>query len=332
MGGSAEAFRAPTGPIPDGVSVVTQDSAQELRRPVVVDPMDSHPRPRVTHDVSRMIEDVVADPDRLRIVAQPILDLVGGCIAGYEALSRFDRPVGTGPQWWFEHARRCGLGARLEAAAVDTALNVTSRPAATFLAINVSPSTLGTRALGEVLPSDLTGLMFELTENEPIAADPSLPATIRNYRRRGARFALDDVGAGHADIADVQLVEPELIKLDRSLIIGLERDPARAERVESLIHTAMSTGAAVCAEGVETLPQLRWLQRAGVTRAQGYLLGRPQAPWVADTPALTELMAKAKTPALLDLLAPVRRGRGSAVGRSPRSSGRLSVRPLGTRR
>ena len=190
--------------------------------------MDSHPSPRVARDAPRLIQDVIADPGAIRIVTQPILDLVDGRIAGYEALSRFDRRIGWSPQHWFQCAQRCGLGARLEAAAIDAALSVPFRPPATVLTVNVSPSTLGTRALGEVLPGDLSGLMFELTENEPISGDPSLPATIRNYRRRGARFALDDVGAGHARLADVRLVEPELIKLDRSLIAGLELDPVRA--------------------------------------------------------------------------------------------------------
>ena len=164
--------------------------------------------------------------------------------------------------------------------------------------------------------------MFELTENEPISDDPTLPATIRNYRRRGARFALDDVGAGHARLADVRLVEPELIKLDRSLIAGLELDPARAAAVESLIHAAMSTGAAVCAEGVETLQQLRWLHRAGVTRVQGYLLGRPQTDWAADTPSLTDTVRQAKTPGLLGA---VRRAATARVQPRPRS--RWTTRP-----
>ncbi|MDA0172159.1 EAL domain-containing protein [Solirubrobacter taibaiensis] len=291
--------------------------------------MDSHPSPRVARDAPRLIQDVIADPSAIRIVTQPILDLVDGRIAGYEALSRFDRRTGWSPQHWFQCAHRCGLGARLEAAAIDAALSVPFRPAASVLTVNVSPSTLGTRALGEVLPDDLSGLMFELTENEPISGDPSLPTTIRNYRRRGAHFALDDVGAGHARLADVRLVAPELVKLDRSLITGLELDPVRAAAAESLIHAAMSTGAAVCAEGVETLQQLRWLHRAGVTQVQGYLLGRPQTGWATDT-SLTDTVRLAKTPGLLELF-DVPRRRGSASGRRSRwtTAKHASVRRLG---
>ena len=229
----------------------------------------------------------------LAIVTQPILDLVSGRIAGYEALTRFRR---SPPQWTsqrcFARARQCGLGPQLEAAAVDAALSLTDRPAGSYLTLNVSPSTLGTRALGAVLPGDLSGLIFELTENEPIAADPSLPSTIAHYRRRGARFALDDVGTGYATLADLHVVEPDLIKLDRSLLAG-DADG------EALIHAAMRTGAAVCAEGVETLAQLRWLHHAGVTCAQGYLLGRPRAGWATQSPALTRLVRRAKAPGLL---------------------------------
>ncbi|MDA0180374.1 EAL domain-containing protein [Solirubrobacter phytolaccae] len=247
-----------------------------------------------------MVEAVMADPDGIRIVAQPIVDLVTGRIVGHEALSRFDRRLGWGPQQWFGCAHACGLGARLEAAAIDAALCVPDRPAGTYLTVNVSPSTLGTRALGEVLPCDLSGLVFELTENESISADPTLPATLRGYRRRGAQFALDDVGSGHARLADIALLAPELVKLDRSLITSLDDDPARASAVEELVHAALSTGAQVCAEGVETLQQLRWLHRAGVTHVQGYLLGRPHTGWAADSPALDGLVQQARTPALLN--------------------------------
>jgi EAL domain-containing protein (putative c-di-GMP-specific phosphodiesterase class I) len=273
-----------------------------------------------------MIENVLTDPDGLRIVTQPILDVVTGKIAGYEALSRFTRP-GWNPQQWFTCARACGLGARLEAAAVDAALSVPSRPAGAYLAINVSPSTLGTRTLGEVLPCDLSGLLFELTENEPLFADPTLPATIREYRRRGARFALDDVGAGHARLAGVRHVAPDLVKLDRSLITDVDADPARAAAVEALIHAALSAGIEVCAEGVETLRQLRWLHRAGVTHVQGYLLSRPGTEWAMDSPALAGPIAQAKTPSLLDQLQPPSGGRRERrFGSDSRSTARATWR------
>lgn len=187
--------------------------------------MDRHPSPRVARDAPRLIRDVIAAPGAIRIVTQPILDLVDGRIAGYEALSRFDRRIGWTPQHWFQCAQRCGLGARLEAAAIDAALSVPFRPPATVLTVNVSPSTLGTRALGEVLPGDLSGLMFELTQNEPIAGDPTLPATLQ---------------------------------------------------------------------------QLRWLHRAGVTQAQGYLLGRPQPGWANNTLSRDDTIRQATTPGLLE--------------------------------
>jgi EAL domain-containing protein (putative c-di-GMP-specific phosphodiesterase class I) len=286
--------------------------------------MDSHPRPGDQRDGPHLIESMLDDPNGLRIVTQPILDLVTGQIAGYEALSRFERSRRS-PQQWFRSAHECGLGARLEAAAIDAALSVPSRPAGTYLAVNVSPSTLGTRALGEVLPCDLTGLLFELTENEPLFTDPALPATIREYRRRGARFALDDVGAGHARLAGVQHVAPDLIKLDRSLVTDLGDDPAQDAAVEALIHAALSAGIDVCAEGVETLRQLRWLHRAGVTHVQGYLLGRPATGWAADSPAFTEPIVQAKTPSLLDRLQTPSSGRRERrFASTSRSAGRLS--------
>lgn len=235
----------------------------------------------------------------MRIVTQPIVDLVTGRIAGYKALARFDHSARS-PQDWFAVAHRQGLGAALEAAVVDAALSLPARPAGTYLSLNVSPSTLGTRELGEVLPYDLTGLVFELTENEPISADPTLPSTIRSYRRRGACFALDDIGAGCSRLDDAHLIAPELIKLDRTLIAGAELDPVRAASLESLVHAAAATGAAVCGEGVETLAQLRRLHRGGVTCAQGYLLGRPAPGWASYSADLDTVVRRIKTPTLFD--------------------------------
>jgi diguanylate cyclase (GGDEF)-like protein len=213
-------------------------------------------------------------------VFQPIVELTTGRIAGYEALSRFTlAEPARAPDLWFAQARRCGLGAALEAKAVAAALAVPDRPAGTFLSLNVSPSGLVSREVAAVLPEDLTDIVIELTEDEVFSSDIALDAQLSDLRDRGARIAVDDAGAGYAGLQQVVRIAPEILKIDRSLITSIDIDASKMALLEALARFASTTGAAVCGEGIEKLEELRMLARADVTYAQGYALGRPGPPW-----------------------------------------------------
>jgi EAL domain-containing protein (putative c-di-GMP-specific phosphodiesterase class I) len=71
----------------------------------------------------------------------------------------------------------------------------------------------------------------------------------------------------------------DIIKLDRALVADVHNDPAKIALIGSLVHFARSTGAAICAEGVETLDELRVLVHLGVAYAQGWALARPGEAW-----------------------------------------------------
>ena len=71
----------------------------------------------------------------------------------------------------------------------------------------------------------------------------------------------------------------DIIKLDRALVADVNADPAKVALIGSLVHFARSTGAAICAEGIETLEELRVLIHLGVAYGQGWALGRPGARW-----------------------------------------------------
>jgi EAL domain-containing protein (putative c-di-GMP-specific phosphodiesterase class I) len=220
-------------------------------------------------------------PRALRIVFQPIVELATGRAAGYEALARFDTDPRRGPDAWFAQAHRVGLGDELEALALRAALAVPGRPEGTFLAVNVSPSGLQSRLVRDALPTDLSGLVIELTEHEPFGAGNGLDAALDALRARGARIALDDAGAGYAGLQQIIRVAPDILKLDRALVHGAHSDVARQALLEALIGFASTTGAVVCAEGVEGLDDLRALVDLDVTYAQGYGLARPGPPWSA---------------------------------------------------
>jgi len=107
--------------------------------------------------------------------------------------------------------------------------------------------------------------------------------------------AVDDAGAGYAGLQQIMRMQADFIKLDRSLISGCHLDQAKAALIGSLADFAASTGAEVCAEGVETLDELRVIIRLGVTCGQGFVLARPAPPWTEvdpDAAALCRALAR----------------------------------------
>jgi diguanylate cyclase (GGDEF)-like protein len=217
-------------------------------------------------------------------VFQPVLELATGRVCGYEALARIDGDPVRRPDQWFAQAHRAGLGAELEALALRSALSVPGRPSGTFLALNVSPGALLAPPVADALPDDLSGLVIELTEHELFTEEGSLEACLEELRRRGARVALDDAGAGYAGLQQLIRVAPDILKIDRSLVHGAHSDPSRYALLEALVSFAGTTGAAVCGEGVEDLADLRALADLDATYAQGYALARPGDPWAALSP------------------------------------------------
>jgi diguanylate cyclase (GGDEF)-like protein len=222
-----------------------------------------------------------------RIVFQPVVELATGRPAGYEALARIDSEPMRGPDEWFAQAHRVGLGEELEGLALRAALAVPGRPDGTFLALNVSPRALLSAPVRAALPEDLTGIVVELTEHELFGAEGELETELAALRARGARVALDDAGAGYAGLQQIIRIAPDILKLDRALVHGAHADGSRQALLEALIGFAGTTGAAVCAEGVEDLDDVRTLVALDVTYAQGYGLARPGKPWPSPAPEAT---------------------------------------------
>ena len=242
----------------------------------------------------KQVRGVLASERALVPVFQPVVELATGRIAGFEALARFPeaRPVRP-PDLWFAQARRCGLGPALEARAIALALAVPGRPAGAFLSVNASPGGLLSPEVAAVLPDDLSDIVIELTEDELFSCDEALDVEIAALRRRGARIAVDDAGAGYAGLQQVIRIKPDILKLDRSLIQGLHEDSSKLALLEALSRFAVSTGSVVCAEGIEEVDELRAVARFDVTYAQGYALSRPDAPW-PDIDAAVALEAAAE--------------------------------------
>jgi diguanylate cyclase (GGDEF)-like protein len=231
-------------------------------------------------------------PDAITPVFQPIVSLSTGRVSGYEALSRFPSPPDRRPDEWFALAQRVGLGPQLEARAVAAALAAPDRPDGTYLSFNLSPSALASPDVVAVLPADLTGLVVEITEHERVADERELREQLAPLRERGARIAVDDAGAGYAGLQQVMRIQPDIIKLDRSLVADVDSDPAKAALIDAFVRFAHGTGAVVCAEGIETAGELRVVADLDVTYGQGFGLARPSAPWASMSPWVSATLSR----------------------------------------
>src|SRR3954451_2895281 len=224
-------------------------------------------------------------------VYQPLVDLSTGRLIGFEALSRFDVEPRRSPDSWFNQAARCGRGLALEMAAIKAALSARGRPPGTYLSLNFSPSALSSPKIMSILPKNMSDIVVEVTEHELASEDGGLEDGLKKMRARGARIAVDDAGAGYAGLNQVMRVQPDVIKLDRSLIEGVHSDSAKSALVEFFVMFARRVGAGVCTEGIETLEELRTLINLGVSYGQGYLLGRPAEPWGGVSPEIARALA-----------------------------------------
>ena len=208
-----------------------------------------------------------------RTVFQPIVDLRSGATLGYEALTRFDD--GTPPDVAFRAARGLGLGDELEFAAVEVALEASrALPAGAWLNINVSPASIAYPNFGKLLASADRELVVEITEHDAVEDYAAFRAAFHGLEGN-ARLCIDDAGAGFASLRHVVELEPAFVKLDRSLVAGIDRDPARQAAVAGLVHYAGVAGVRLVAEGIEEPGELEVLKALGIVLGQGYLLGRP---------------------------------------------------------
>jgi EAL domain-containing protein (putative c-di-GMP-specific phosphodiesterase class I) len=240
---------------------------------------------RLRADLMRLV-----DTDTVDIAYQPIIDLREGRCIGIEALARFPEPFGA-PDLTLRAAKTVGLSLELERLAISQAWKVIPSLAADqFLALNVSPEALVELARRANLRADLplTQLVVEITEHSAVESYAALHAELAPLRRRGLRIAVDDAGAGYASLRHVLELQPDFIKVDRSLIHGIADDHARRVAVGAFLALAVDLGSTVVAEGIERPADLSAVRDLGLHTAQGYLLGRPTlstsvlARWIGD--------------------------------------------------
>jgi EAL domain-containing protein (putative c-di-GMP-specific phosphodiesterase class I) len=188
------------------------------------------------------------------------------------------------------------------------------------LSVNLSAPVLSDRATLRMLErvDDLSGLIVEITEDALVHNDEQLRAAIAPLRSRGAQMAVDDMGAGYSGLGQIMAVHPRYLKLDRSLVRGVDIDPDRAALVGALADYAARVGSLLIAEGMESASELGALIELGVPLAQGFYLARPGWPWPTVAPGL--------------LAGAVEAGRRAALGKSaaaPDAAEAFAVRARG---
>ncbi len=231
----------------------------------------------------------VRDKLTLKAVFQPIVSLVHGRVAAYEALSRPSYADGyeMAILELVDCARAAGPGAEaeLDAMVVTTIMaTVADLPSGVMLFVNVSPATVLDRPevlypLAE-LPCTV---VLEVTERSNISDVrwQAFTLSLDILRWRGLLVAMDDCGAGYSGLNRLVALRPDFAKVDMELVRGVDRDSAKAQLVEALVSFARRAGIAVIAEGVETAAELHTLGELGVGYVQGFLLAKPAHGFLA---------------------------------------------------
>lgn len=224
------------------------------------------------------------DADEFDLEYQPIVDFGTCAVIGVEALMRWNRRAGgrMSPAEFIPAAEESGLIEELGLFALRRACAETARFASLKLSVNVSTVQFRSPRLANRFDQILGDTAFpperlqlEITESFLLAQPERAKAMIEELRSRGIAIALDDFGTGFSSIGYLKQFRFDRVKLDRSLVEGVDSDPVKAALVESTMVFAFAMGLSVTVEGVERREEAATLTRLGCREFQGYLFARP---------------------------------------------------------
>jgi EAL domain-containing protein (putative c-di-GMP-specific phosphodiesterase class I) len=231
----------------------------------------------------KVFQDLVLAED-VAILYEPIVNITTREVLGHEALVR--GPWKTelhAPSRLFQLAEETGLVFELDCLCRRTALRgARGLQPGTKLFLNCLPTAIHDPAFrGEALKRTLEELelrpedmVFEISERESIDNFAIFREARDHYKALGFQIALDDTGVAYGSLESVMELSPDFIKVDMSLVRGIDTDPPRQELLRALHAVAGKLGGQIIAEGIETSEELETLQRLGIPYGQGYLFGR----------------------------------------------------------
>ena len=231
----------------------------------------SHGQPK-WDDLMEMLDDA-----SISMVYQPIVDIRAESeppILGHESFARF--PYASPPEW-FKLAGSSGKGPDLELLALRAGIDGFQAPDGSFLALNLSNSTLLSPGLGAAIEAiDPGRLVLELSDTARIRSYQVTRRAMDSLRERGVRLAVDDVGAGQIEMWHILRLDPEVIKLDRNLVADQENVRRNNALIRGITTMARDLGIMVVAEAIETEAERRRLLDLGVEFGQGFLFRKPE--------------------------------------------------------
>jgi EAL domain-containing protein (putative c-di-GMP-specific phosphodiesterase class I) len=215
----------------------------------------------------------------LSVVFQPIVDLKDGSLFGHEALVRCQVDALRNPMVLFERSVELGCTGRLGRMIREIGVpHGSGMP----LFVNIHPTELTEEwlvRLDDPIFAHDDDVYLEVTESVPMTHFDICNSVLKEVGSRGAvDRVVDDFGAGYSNILRIADLNPSIVKLDRSLIIDLDRKPRRQELVTAVVEMCVRLGAKVVAEGIETPMELIAVRETGAHYAQGFLLARPGFP------------------------------------------------------
>jgi EAL domain-containing protein (putative c-di-GMP-specific phosphodiesterase class I) len=212
---------------------------------------------------------------------QPIVDVEKREIFAYEALVRGTDGASAatilariGDENRYAFDQRCRVRA-VELAAqlgLRTKLSINFLPNAVYEPARCLRTTIDA-ALRNNFP--ISNIIFETTEDEPVQDPDFLRRIFATYRAEGFKTAIDDFGAGYANLNLLADFQPDFVKLDGKLVRNIDTDGARRAIVGAMSALGNLLGVTMIAEGVEQPREAYVLRRLGVSLMQGYLFAEP---------------------------------------------------------
>jgi PAS domain S-box-containing protein len=244
-------------------------------------------RLRVETDLRRGVEH-----GELIVYYQPIVSLETGKIAGFEALSRWQRPQGIVPPAEFlSVAEETGLILAINRALLREACAQLHTWQAEFacnpplhISVNISPKQFAqpklTEEIADILRqsgTDPARIHLEITETTTMHDADAAQAKLTELKRLGVHLSIDDFGTGFSSLSRLPRFPVDILKIDRVFISGMLTNRDNFEIVRLILTLAQSMRLKVVAEGTETEAQVLELKRMGCSLAQGYFYSPPVA-------------------------------------------------------
>lgn len=269
--------------------VAPEELKQAVARATRVRPSHSGLRmsvdPLATDSLETRFERAMAG---LYMAFQPIVSLKDKRVMGYEALLRTEERSLVRPPDLIDAAERLNrldLLGRTVRRTVAAAIPLAPPDARIF--INLHASDLADEELlGDNCPliPFADRIVLEITERASLDGVDDVHQRVMRLREKGYWLAIDDLGAGYAGLTSVTRLEPEVVKLDMSLVRGVDKNRTQQQFVASISHVCRELGMTVVTEGVETTAERDTLLGLGCDVLQGYLFGRPARAF--ETPEL----------------------------------------------